>query len=36
MGLNKGQCVVYAQIKKENDELDSLKPYYVNVDSMDK
>lgn len=36
MGLNKGECIVYAQIKNENGELESLRPYYVHVDSIDK
>ena len=36
MGLNKGHCIVYAQIKNKYDNLESLKPYYVSVDSIDK
>lgn len=36
MGLSKGECVVYAQIKNENGGLESLQPYSVNVDSIDK
>ena len=36
MSLNKGNCVVYAQIRNKLGELESLKPYYVTVDSIDK
>jgi len=36
LSLNKGQCIVYAQLKNEGGNLDSLKPYYVNVDPIDK
>ena len=36
MSLNKGECIVYAQIKNEHNQLESLRPYHVNVDSIDK
>ena len=36
LSLNKGQCIVYAQLKNDEGNLDSLKPYYVNVDPIDK
>ena len=36
LSLNKGQCIVYAQLKNDEGSLDSLKPYYVNVDPIDK
>lgn len=34
--LNKGQCVVYAQLRKDDGSLDKLKPYHVDVASLDK
>ena len=36
LSLNKGQCIVYAQLKNDNGILEPLKPYYVNVDPIDK
>ena len=31
LALNKGQCIVYAQLKNQNGELNQLKPYIVDV-----
>ena len=36
LGLNKGQCIVYAQLKNENGQLEKLKPYHVDILPLDK
>ena len=36
LGLNKGQCIVYAQIVDENGNLAKLKPYHVDVAPIEK